>query len=84
MVKAKKADYRISNVRYKVNFSIFDLNYKDIEKKNRKIKNIKLKLLKKIMSLNAVCKLLSVCLNLGVNQNIIKSQLKGFLEFNEE
>ena len=77
MVKAKKADYRISNVRYKVNFSIFDLNYKDIEKKNRKIKNIHLKLLGKHNVLNAVAAL-SVCLNLGVNQNIIKKSLKGF------
>ena len=75
--ESKKADYRISNVRYKVNFSIFDLNYKDIEKKNRKIKNIHLKLLGKHNVLNAVAAL-SVCLNLGVNQNIIKKSLKGF------
>ena len=34
--ESKKADYRISNVRYRVNFSIFDLNYKDIEKKIEK------------------------------------------------
>ena len=52
--ESKKADYRISNVRYKVNFSIFDLNYKDIKKKNRKIKNIHLKLLGKHNVLNAV------------------------------
>ena len=75
--ESKKADYRISNVRYRVNFSIFDLNYKDIEKKNRKIKNIHLKLLGKHNVLNAVAAL-SVCLNLGVNQNIIKKSLKGF------
>ena len=75
--ESKKADYRISNVRYKVNFSIFDLNYKDIEKKNRKIKNIHLKLLGKHNVLNAVAALI-VCLNLGVNQNIIKKSLKGF------
>ena len=75
--ESKKADYRISNVRYKVNFSIFDLNYKDIKKKNRKIKNIHLKLLGKHNVLNAVAAL-SVCLNLGVNQNIIKKSLKGF------
>ena len=75
--ESKKADYRISNVRYKVNFSIFDLNYKDIKKKNRKIKNIHLKLLGKHNVLNAVAALI-VCLNLGVNQNIIKKSLKGF------
>ena len=75
--ESKKADYRISNVRYRVNFSIFDLNYKDIEKKNRKIKNIYLRLLGKHNVLNAVAAM-SVCLNLGVNQNIIKKSLKEF------
>ena len=44
MVKIKKANYQISNIKYKVDYSIFDLNYKDIERKNKKIKNIKVEI----------------------------------------
>ncbi len=73
----KKANYQISNIKYKVDYSIFDLNYKDIERKNKKIKNIKLKLLGKHNVLNAAAAV-AVCLNLGVNQNIIKKSLKKF------
>ena len=73
----KNANYRISNLRYKIDYSIFDLNYKDIKKKNKKIKNIKLKLLGKHNILNAAAAV-TVCLNLGVNQSIIKSSLKKF------
>ncbi len=73
----KKANYQISNIKYKVDYSIFDLNYKDIERKNKKIKNIKLKLLGKHNVLNAAAAV-TVCLNLGVNQNIIKKSLKKF------
>ena len=49
----------------------------DINKKNKKIKNIKLKLLGKHNVLNAAASI-AVCLNLGVNQNIIKNSLKKF------
>ncbi len=73
----KKANYRISNIKYKIDFSIFDLNYKDIHQKNKKIKNIKLKLLGNHNVLNAAAAI-TVCLNLGVNQNIIKKSLMHF------
>ena len=72
-----KADYRISNIRYEINYSIFDLNYKDNKRINRKIKNICLKLLGKHNVLNAAAAV-TVCINLGVNQNIIKKSLKKF------
>ncbi len=73
----RNSDYQISNIKYKTNFSIFDLSYKDIKKKSKKIKNIKLKLLGKHNVLNAAAAI-TVCLNLGVNHNIIKRSLKRF------
>ena len=75
--ESKKADYKISNIRYEINYSIFDLNYKDNKRINRKIKNIYLKLLGKHNVLNAAAAV-TVCINLGVNQNIIKKSLKKF------
>ena len=73
----KNANYNISNIRYKVDYSIFDFNYKDIKKKNKKIKNIKLRLLGKHNVLNAAAAI-ALCLNIGVRQNIIKSSLMKF------
>ncbi len=73
----KNANYRVSNIRYKIDFSIFDLSYKDTRRKNIKIKNIQLKLLGKHNVLNAAAAI-TVCLNLGVNQNILKRSLKNF------
>ena len=73
----KKANYKISNIRYKVDYSSFDLIYKDLKKNYKKIKNIQLKLLGKHNVLNAAAAV-TVCLNLGVNQNIIKKSLKKF------
>ncbi len=75
--ESKNANYQISNIKYKIDYSIFDLNFKDIKKKNRRIKNIKLKLLGKHNVLNAAAAL-TVCINLGVNQNIIKKSLEKF------
>ena len=48
-----------------------------MKKRDKKIKNIYLKLLGKHNVLNAVAAI-SICLNLGVNQNIIKKSLKKF------
>ena len=73
----KNSHYHISNLRYKIDYSVFDLRYKDIKKKIKKIKNIQLKLLGKHNILNATAAI-AVCLNLGVNQNIIKKSLKKF------
>ncbi len=75
--ESKNADYRISNIRYKINFSIFDINFKDIKKRKKKIANINLKLLGKHNVLNAGAAI-AVCLNLGVEHNIIKKSLKRF------
>ncbi len=71
------ANYRISNIRYKIDYTIFDLNFKNLKKENKKIKNIKLKLLGRHNVLNAVAAI-SLCLNLGVNENIIKKSLSSF------
>ncbi len=75
--ESKNSHYQISNIKYKVDYSVFDLSYKDINKKTKKIKNIHLKLLGKHNVLNATAAI-ALCLNLGVNQNIIKKSLKRF------
>ena len=75
--ESKNSHYQISNIKYKVDYSVFDLSYKDINKKIKKIKNIHLKLLGKHNVLNATAAI-ALCLNLGVNQNIIKKSLKIF------
>ena len=73
----KKANYRISNIRYKINYTIFDLSFKNIDKKDKTIKNLKLRLLGKHNVLNATAAII-ICLNLGVNQNVIKKSLETF------
>ena len=73
----KKANYRVSNARYNVTNSLFDLHYKDLKKKGAIIKNINLKLIGEHNVLNAVAAI-AVCLNLGVNINTIKKALKNF------
>ncbi len=73
----KNANYRIANTRYKVNYSLFDLHYKNLNNKKTTIKNINLKLIGEHNVLNA-CAAVSLCLNLGVKINIIKKALKNF------
>ena len=73
----KEANYQITNIRYNIDSTNFDLSFKNREKKKRKIKNINVKLLGKHNALNAVAAFI-VCLNLGVNQNRIKDSLKNF------
>ena len=75
--ESKNANYLISNIKYKVDYTVFDLKYKNAGKKIFKIKNIQLKLLGKHNVLNAAAAI-AVCLNLGVNHNIIKKSLKRF------
>ena len=75
--ESKNANYQILNIRYKINYSIFDLKYKDIKKKTKIIRNVQLKLLGKHNVLNAAAAI-AVCLNLGVDQIIIKKSLKKF------
>ena len=73
----KEANYQITNIRYNIDSTNFDLSFKNREKKKEKIKNINVKLLGKHNALNAVAAFI-VCLNLGVNQNRIKESLKNF------
>ncbi len=75
--ESRNSNYFISNIRYISDFSIFDLSYKNINKEIKKIKNIHLKLLGKHNVLNASAAI-AVCLNLGVDQNVIKKSLKKF------
>ncbi len=73
----KNADYRVSNVKYKISYSTFDLHYKNLKENKKTIKNINLKLLGEHNVLNASAAL-AICLNLGININIIKKSLKSF------
>ena len=72
-----KSNYRISNARYNVGYSLFDLDYKKTNGERVKIKNINLKLIGKHNILNAAASA-AVCLNLGVKTDIIKRALKNF------
>ena len=74
--ETKSANYCVSNINYKTDYSIFDLSYKSIKKEKKKIKNIYLKLLGKHNVLNAAAAL-SVCLNLEAHQ-VIKKSLRKF------
>ena len=75
--ESKSANYKVTNIRFKIDYTIFDLTYKNLEKKIKKLRNIKLKLLGKHNVLNAAAAVV-VCLNLGVDQNIIKKSLQKF------
>mgnify|MGYP001310004133 FL=1 len=75
--ESKNAHYLISNIKYKMDYTVFDLRYKNAEKKIFNLKNVQLKLLGKHNVLNSVAAI-AVCLNLGVNQNVIKKSLKKF------
>ena len=73
----KKADYRISNIRYGIIHSTFDLNYNNLNNKKALIKNINLKLMGEHNVLNATAAI-AVCINLGIKIKIIKKALKNF------
>ncbi len=73
----KKADYQIKKIRYFFDSTTFDLTYKNKNKKQKKIKNINVKLLGKHNVLNAAAAFI-VCLNLGANMNKVKKSLKNF------
>ena len=42
----KNADYQVSNIKYNIDYSIFDLNYKDLKKKKKRLK-YKIKIIRK-------------------------------------
>ena len=75
--ESKKAIYQIKKIRYNLDYTTFDLNFKDKNKKIKNIKNINVKLLGKHNVLNASAALI-VCLNLGANLNLAKNSLKDF------
>ncbi len=73
----QKANYKVSNAKYYITHSTFDLNFKDTKNKKIKIKNINLKLIGEHNILNASAAV-AICINLGVKVNIIKKALKNF------
>ena len=73
----KKANYKISNARYSITHSLFDLRFKDLNSKKTVIKNINLKLIGEHNILNATAAI-AVCINLGVKIEVIKKALKNF------
>jgi|TARA_B100001059_G_scaffold236719_1_gene289380 UDP-N-acetylmuramate--alanine ligase len=75
--ESKEANFQVKNIRYKIDNTSFDLSFKDRDKKIKKIKNIVVKLLGKHNVLNAAAAF-TICLNLGVNQNLAKKSLKNF------
>ena len=75
--ESKNANYKITKIKYNFDSTTFDLNFKDREKKKKKIKNINVKLLGKHNVHNAAAAFI-VCLNLGADQNIVKKSLKNF------
>ena len=75
--ESKNANYQISNIRYNVDYSFFDISYKDIKKRSKKISGIQLSLLGKHNVLNGAAAV-AVCLNLGVNKKVIKKSLKNY------
>ena len=73
----KDSNYRISNIKYNIDNTNFDLSFKTSQNKINKIKNINVKLLGKHNVLNAAAAFI-VCNNLGADQKIIKKSLRQF------
>ena len=73
----KIAEYQVKKIRYNSESTIFNLNFKDKDKKVKKINNINVKLLGKHNVLNATAALI-VCLNLGADLKKAKKSLKNF------
>ena len=74
----KNSNYQITNVKKKVNYSIFDLILKFTGAKIYKIKNIKVNLIGDHNIRNATASI-AVALNLGIQISKIKKALKKFL-----
>ena len=73
----KDSNYQICNARYEINYTKFDLKIKNVGVKNLHIKNIILNLIGKHNVINASAAI-SLCLNLGLKENIIKKALINF------
>mgnify|MGYP001406631925 CR=1 FL=1 len=74
---SKKANFRIFNVVYKKDYSIFDLKISTKGLKNIIIKKIKLNLIGSHNVLNSASAI-AVCLHTGISINVIKNSLKKF------
>ena len=74
----KNSNYQITNVKKRVNYSIFDLRLKFSGYKIRKIENIKVNLIGDHNITNAAASIV-VALNLGIQVSKIKKALKKFL-----
>jgi len=75
---SNKSNYQITNVRKKIDHSIFDLTLKSLSKKNSKIKNIIVNLIGDHNISNAAASI-AVSLNLGIKIDKIKRALRKFL-----
>ena len=73
----KDSNYQVCNARYKINYTKFDLKIKNVGFKKSHIKNILLNLIGKHNVINATAAI-SLCLNLGLKENVIKKALKDF------
>ena len=73
----KDSNYQVCNTKYEINYTKFDLKIKNIGVKNFYIKDIILNLIGKHNVINATAAI-SLCLNLGLKENIIKKALKNF------
>ena len=73
----KDSNYQIYNVKYEIDRTRFDLKIKNVGYKKLYIKNIILNLIGSYNVLNATAAI-GLCLNLGLNLNIIKKALKNF------
>ena len=75
--ESKRADYQIKKIKYYFDSTTFDLSFNGKNKKSVNIKKINIRLLGKHNVLNTAAALI-VCLNLGVNINLVKKSLKNF------
>ena len=73
----KDSNYQVCNAKYEINYTKFDLKIKNVGTKNSHIKNIFLNLIGKHNVTNATAAI-SLCLNLGLKENVIKKALKNF------
>ena len=72
-----ESNYQITNINYKLDKTIFNLNIKKYGQKKTTIKNIVLNLIGEYNVQNATAAI-AICLNLGIQINIIKNALKNF------
>ena len=74
----KNANFKIINVRKKVDYSVFDLKIKTAKQKIYKIKNIRVNLIGDHNITNATASI-AIAINLGIKIDKIKKALKKFL-----